>query len=139
MASSPIYRLLQLGSIFILYCNSYYCNAFIPPTSSKLLQKQQFDTPSPILSKTSTLQALPIDEMLTSSTTSVVSSVSSSHLSSLLLQSSSTLLSSTTATDTTELVSNNILSTLLRTPTLWSVLAMTSIVALLVAWEEAIE
>ena len=140
MASSPIYRLLQLGSIFILHCNCY-CNAFIPPptsSSAKLLQKQ-FDTPSPILSFT-TLQALPIDEILTSITTSVVSSASSSHLSSLLLQSSSTLLSTATATaDITASTDDNILTTLLRTPTLWSVLAMTSIVALLVAWEEAIE
>ena len=31
------------------------------------------------------------------------------------------------------------LASLLHTPTLWSVLAMTSIVALLVAWEESIE
>ena len=31
------------------------------------------------------------------------------------------------------------LSSLLHIPTLWSILAMTSIVALLVAWEEAIE
>jgi len=104
------------------------------------LQKQQFDTPSPILSST-TLQALPIDELLasTGTTTSVVSSASSSHLSSLLLQSSSTLLSTTVTDITASTDDSNILSTLLRTPTLWSVLAMTSIVALLVAWEEAIE
>ena len=118
-SSSPIYRLLLLG-ILILHCNSY-CNAFVPPPTS------------------STLQALPIDEILTSSTTtSVVSSTSSSHVSSLLLQ-SSTLLSTTAATATDITTSTDILSTLLRTPTLWSVLAMTSIVALLVAWEEAIE
>ena len=137
--ASPIYRLLLLGIIFILYCNNCYCNAFVPsPTStSKLLQKQLY-TPSPIPS-TTLLQALPIDEILTSTTTSVVSSMSSSHLPSLL-QSSSTLLTTTaTATDITTSTDDNILSTLLRTPTLWSVLAMTSIVALLVAWEEAIE
>ena len=144
-SSSPIYRLLLvLGIIFILYCNCY-CNAFVPPPTSSstksLLQKQQFDTPSPILSTASTtlLKVLPLDEILTSTTTnSVVSSLSSYHLSSFL-QSSSTLLS-TTATDIIASTDdNNILSTLLRTPTLWSVLAMTSIVALLVAWEEAIE
>ena len=33
----------------------------------------------------------------------------------------------------------DMLTSLLHTPTLWSILAMTSIVALLVAWEKAIE
>ena len=143
MASSPLYQPLIALGIFILHCNCYYCNAFVPPptsSSAKLLQKQ-LDTPSPPILSFTTLQALPIDEILTSITTSVVSSASSSHLSSsLLLQSSSTLLSTATATaDITASTDDNILTTLLRTPTLWSVLAMTSIVALLVAWEEAIE
>ena len=35
--------------------------------------------------------------------------------------------------------SKNMIGEMLHIPTLWSILAMTSIVALLVAWEESIE
>ncbi|KAL7530275.1 hypothetical protein ACHAXR_003399 [Thalassiosira sp. AJA248-18] len=74
----------------------------------------------------SSLQALPFDEIIQSACSS--SSSSTPFL----------LAASDAATDVL-VYDEPMLNTLLHIPTLWSVLAMTSIVALLVAWEESVE
>ena len=115
----------------IICCNfNNYCNAFAPPSSTTLQQQQH--APSQPLHKTphSLLFMMPINDIIQSTTTSSISTVAtpSSASSTLFL-----------LTDSAIAASKNMLGEMLHIPTLWSILAMTSIVALLVAWEESVE
>jgi len=89
--------------------------AFAPPSSSAFLSSKQ-----------SAPQWLPTTAM----TTTTGSKSSSIHQLSMLPSSTLQL--------ATEEPANSLIYTILHTPTLWSILAMTSIVALLVLWEETI-
>jgi len=92
--------------------------AFAPPSSSA----------SFLSSKQSAPQWLPTTAIMTTTTGSKSSSI---HQLSMLP-------SSTLQLAATEEPANSLIYTILHTPTLWSILAMTSIVALLVLWEETI-
>ena len=114
----------------IICCNfNNYCNAFAPPSSTTL---QQQHAPPQSLHKTPPLFMMPINDIIQSTTTSSISTVATSSSSSA----SSTLF---LLTDSAIAASKNMLGEMLHIPTLWSILAMTSIVALLVAWEESVE
>ena len=115
----------------IICCNfNNYCNAFAPP-SSTILQQQH--APSQPLHKTPLLFMMPINDIIQSTTTS-------SSISTVAAQSSSSASSTLfLLTDSAIAASKNMLGEMLHIPTLWSILAMTSIVALLVAWEESVE
>ena len=91
--------------------------AFAPPSSASA---------SFLSSKQSARQWLPTTAM----TTTTGSKASSIHQLSMLPSSTLQL--------ATEEPANSLIYTILHTPTLWSILAMTSIVALLVLWEETI-
>lgn len=115
----------------ILCCNfNNYCNAFAPPSSTIL---QQHAPSQPLQNKTPhpLLFMMPINDIIQSTTSSSISTVATSSSSA-----SSTLF---LLTDSAIAASKNMLGEMLHIPTLWSILAMTSIVALLVAWEESVE
>lgn len=115
----------------IICCNfNNYCNAFAPPSSTTL--QQQHALSQSLHNKTPLLLMMPINDIIQSTTTSSISTVATSSSSSA----SSTLF---LLTDSAIAASKNILGEMLHIPTLWSILAMTSIVALLVAWEESVE
>ena len=113
----------------IICCNFNYCNAFAPPSSTILQQQHALSQP---LHKTPLLFMMPINDIIQSTTTSSISTVATSSSSSA----SSTLF---LLTDSAIAASKNMIGEMLHIPTLWSILAMTSIVALLVAWEESVE
>ena len=115
----------------IICCNfNNYCNAFAPPSSTILQQQHapsqplQNNTPHPLF-------MMPINDIVQSTTTSISTVATSSSSAS-----SSTLF---LLTDSAIAASKNIVGEMLHIPTLWSILAMTSIVAVLVAWEESVE
>ncbi len=116
------YRLIAAAAVCSLASTS---QAFAPPSSSSAAS-------SPLVSSKSSAaryspQWLPKKPTATATTNKPSSSISQSMLP------ASTLLA------TEELsADSSLLYTILHTPTLWSVLAMTSIVALLVLWEETI-
>ena len=124
-------RRMIVGLITGIICCSFnnYCNAFAPPSSTIL---QQHAPSQPLQNKTPhPLFMMPINDIIQSTTTS--SSISTVATSS---SASSTLF---LLTDSAIAASKNMLGEMLHIPTLWSILAMTSIVALLVAWEESVE
>ena len=114
----------------IICCNfNNYCNAFAPPSSTTL--KHHAPPSQSLHNKTPLLLMMPINDIIQSTTTSIstVATSSSSSASSTLFL----------LTDSAIAASKNMLGEMLHIPTLWSILAMTSIVALLVAWEESVE
>lgn len=125
---SPISTMASLPLLLLLLFVVGVCCAFTPPSS-------KFTTSTRPSFLSSSLQALPIDEIISSATTATTAVTD--HLSST----STIQLASSQVLDVIEQAEANepMLASLLHIPTLWSVLAMTSIVALLVAWEESIE
>ena len=125
--------------VAIICSNEFFCTAFTPPTTSlssaSLLQQIQRHAPSS--STSSKLQALPLDDIILYHSLSLSSSSSN-----ILLSSTSTsdvLAAAEALKEVTAVEPISILDKLLHIPSLWSIFAMTSIVGLLVAWEESIE
>ena len=120
--SSGLWVWAPLAIIIVCIQAATVCTAFAPcKLQLQLHNRHHHHVAARPPSSSSSLQALPIIDAASAA--------------------SSFLIASEAAADAADAAANSesMLNTILHTPTLWSVLAMMSIVALLVAWEEAIE